>query len=403
MNKLAQQALFEKVAASLDIPNSAYEKAEERYKSLYDWLTSDSARCRDFSPDVYSQGSFRLGTVVRPVEESMEYDLDVGLRLKDGLTKENVTQKDLKDLIGADLEDYRVSKGIKAPLDEKTRCWRLSYADELRFHLDGVPSIPEENDTRQKLEEAMVKHGSARSLAADVAKWAGAITDNRDSNYSTITPLWKVSNSQGYAIWFQSRMQLATLLMEKRAAAASAASIENLPAREWKSPLQETVRILKRHRDVMFRDNPDSAPISVIITTLAATAYSGQETVLDALEHVLRKMEACLNKSVPRVPNPVNPVEDFADKWSDSEYKHDELEKNFHLWVDQANADFDLIVGSNDPDAISFQLWKKFGVRISADELRRSLVLAPGPVPAAPRIVTLTEAPAKPWSDGCNQ
>jgi hypothetical protein len=35
-----------------------------------------------------------------------------------------------------------------------------------------------------------------------------------------------------------------------------------------KTPLQQAVQILKRHRDMMFADDPEHKPISVIITTL---------------------------------------------------------------------------------------------------------------------------------------
>ncbi|MEO6847044.1 MAG: hypothetical protein ABI254_07290 [Chthoniobacterales bacterium] len=36
----------------------------------------------------------------------------------------------------------------------------------------------------------------------------------------------------------------------------------------------------------------------------------------------------------------MNPNEDFADKWHDSEYARLNLEGNFHSWLKQARADF---------------------------------------------------------------
>jgi hypothetical protein len=49
---------------------------------------------------------------------------------------------------------------------------------------------------------------------------------------------------------------------------AKAAKVDDLPARKWKSPLQEAIQILKRHRDMMFQDAPDSAPILASINVV---------------------------------------------------------------------------------------------------------------------------------------
>ena len=37
--------------------------------------------------------------------------------------------------------------------------------------------------------------------------------------------------------------------------------------------------LLKRHRDLMFRDNPEFGPISMIITNFAAHAYRGEADI----------------------------------------------------------------------------------------------------------------------------
>ena len=47
------------------------------------------------------------------------------------------------------------------------------------------------------------------------------------------------------------------------------AAVEDVPTYELKTPLQRAVQLLTRHRDVMFADNPDVAPISMILTNLA--------------------------------------------------------------------------------------------------------------------------------------
>jgi hypothetical protein len=179
MSDQTTRSIIEELADSLGIPDSAYDKAEARYKDLGSFFDEPSAKCSPFSPHIYPQGSFRLGTVVRPLNGQCEYDLDLGCRLRKGITKYSHTQHQLKMLVGADLESYRKARQIEEQLEEKNRCWRLSYKDDLKFHLDSVPSIPEDAATKSVIKLAMLEAGSIDSLAGHVTNFAGAITDRR--------------------------------------------------------------------------------------------------------------------------------------------------------------------------------------------------------------------------------
>ena len=252
MNNTTRNRIIAEVAGSIDIPDSAYQKADARYNDLGAWFGRKEARCHAFAPHIYPQGSFRLGTVISPVDADGEYDLDMGCRLRVGVTKATHTQQQLKNLVGADLEDYRVARGIKEKKEEKHRCWRIKYADTLKFHLDTVPSIPETSERRRIIHEAIARTGTPADLALQVANLAGAITDDRMRNYRIIDDAWRVSNSEGLALWFESRMKLAKTLMEGLSIQARAAKVDKLPAYRWKSPLQRCVQLLKRHRDIFF-------------------------------------------------------------------------------------------------------------------------------------------------------
>ena len=92
------------------------------------------------------------------------------------------------------------------------------------------------------------------------------------------------SNPRGFARWFEQRATLGRRrsLSENRLKAA----IEDVPPYDWKTTLQQSIQILKRHRDVMFDETPELAPISMIITNLAANAYDGESDALDGtLQH----------------------------------------------------------------------------------------------------------------------
>lgn len=360
---------IQELLRAIDVPEYAYEKAESRYNDLGAWFARDEAECSDFSPHVYPQGSFRLGTVIRPVGTNADYDLDLGCRLREGVEKTTHSQRDLKHLVGNDLEAYRRTRGIQQRLEEKHRCWRLVYADDLSFHIDIVPSIPEDERGRGMLKEAMVRHGVQDQLAENVSSHAGAITDDRLPSYSQISPDWRVSNSEGYALWFEARMRLAQAILEKRAAAR----IDDLKSWKWKSPLQQVVQLLKWHRDQMFQKNPDSKPISVIVTTLAGHAYDGEEEVEAALAGVLERMDHFVNDTTPRVPNPINPSEDFADKWPDPAYRHLKLEESLRKWLAKAREDFGIIATTRDPVLLEKTAREAFGTTLPerGKELRK--------------------------------
>lgn len=397
MSDLKARHILNEIIGDIDIPEASYEIAERRYKDLGSWFERQDSKSGCFKPHIFPQGSFRLGTVIKPVDDDGEYDLDLSCSLEFGITKTTHTQKQLKHLVGYDLEAYRIARGIKEAREEKHRCWRLKYADTMSFHMDAVPAIPEESNQIQILLEGMVKIGSDRNLAQDLSALAVAITDNRNSNFSSYTPDWLVSNPEGYARWFETRMELAQVLLEGWKHMAKMAKVDKIPAFRRKSPLQRCVQILKRHRDVMFKENDDAKPISIIITTLAARAYNGEAEIEDALGAILNGMGAQINPAKPKIPNPVNPVEDFADKWYDEKYKHLNLEGNFHDWLSQAQADFRAIVSARDSKSLVEQAMDRFAVRLNEEDISRKLGLSASTVAVPPKHTVITDEPARPW------
>ena len=96
-------ALLQLVLSEIEIPRSYYEKAVARHRSLGEWLCRPESRVAAFGPVVVPQGSFRYGTVVRPVMATQKYDLDNVTTLQ--IAKTQMSQKALKDLYGAELEE----------------------------------------------------------------------------------------------------------------------------------------------------------------------------------------------------------------------------------------------------------------------------------------------------------
>lgn len=374
----------------LELPDGVYEKAIARYEDIGEWLCRDKSSCKENDPHIFSQGSFRLGTAIRPLGAEEEYDLDLVCKLRAGITKTSHTQKSLKTMLGKEIQDYIVARDIKAPIVEKHRCWRIDYADDIRFHIDIVPCIPEEETGRNYIFESIKSTGENEEVAESVSDLTVSITDDRHPRYEILCDDWEISNPEGYAKWFETRMHLKQqFFMEK-------AQVDDIPAYKRKTPLQRAVQLLKRHRDQMFKDDPDIKPISIIITTLAARAYKGEPDIKTALNNILAYITEFINSGSSTVPNPVNPNENFADRWTMPEYNHLNLRGNFVLWVIQACSDFDFINTNEDIELITEQISRRFSVRMNADNLRKKLGLALASSQTGPKEHVIIN-PAKPW------
>lgn len=328
------ETFLQALANALEIPQSRYEQAETSYKSLGEWLHRNESAIRYYDPEVFVQGSFRLGTAIKPGSELEEYDIDCVCMLRT-LSKNELSQARLKKLVGEEVKLYRTAKGMTKRVQESRRCWRLEYADGAQFHMDILPAIPNGTYQRILLE--------ARGLDTRFSDTAIAITDNELPEYQDITEAWPRSNPKGYADWFTEQMgqifvhRREQVLNEMRAGGVTA-SIEDVPVYRVRTPLQSAIMILKRHRDTMFAENHEIKPISIIISSLSAHAYNGEETIGSALLAILMRMESAIEHDGVGylVRNPTDPLENFADKWNE----YPERASAFFDWLNQARKDF---------------------------------------------------------------
>ena len=302
------------LSKELDIPETYYEKAEISYKSFATWLERENSEFKDSIKEVFLQGSFKLGTVVKPISEADEYDIDMVCKFD--ISKDKITQKELKDKLGREVKLYAKSKNMLNTPQESKRCWTLNYEDSAKFHIDILPAIPNSNN-----------------FEGDYSKYINAIPDKSSAKYDEITSEWEITNPHGYYLWFNKRMEL------RRKALYESANIEEIPKDKRKTVLQRVIQILKRHRDVMF-DN--DKPSSIIISTLAASSYNGEEELLEAITNVVNNMEKFIvekNREI-YIYNPVNLSENFADKWKEDGKK----KNNFYIWLAKLKKDFKYLV-----------------------------------------------------------
>lgn len=344
---------LENLVDQISISESRYEQAERSYHSLGKWLNRTDSEVKKYSPAIYVQGSFGLGTVIKPLNDSKEYDIDTVCELK-SLSNVELTQLDLKKLVGREVDLYKRSKNLSKPVREGRRCWTLYYADGAQFHMDIVPALPCGNSMRILLE--------SRHFDATWADTAISITDNECLEYKHVTNEWPRSNPAGYLKWFQSRMMEVFQKRRKVIAESVNASVEQIPEYKVRTPLQASIMLLKQHRDIKYENDTEHlAPISIIITTLAANAYNGEESISEALKTILEKMDDIhFDGTKYIIPNPTDELENFADKWEE----YPERQEEFFNWLEQARSDFNRIFQTNNLDEITEALDTRIGANV---------------------------------------
>lgn len=299
-------SILREAAESLDLTPTQHERLVNSYRSVGEWLDAPDSPLRPYRPVIYVQGSGALGTLTKPLGRD-EFDIDATcvMTIPDG-----IKQAQLKNLVGDRLRAHQVYRGM---LEEKSRCWRLNYAGA--FHLDIIPAKPRFPHTEQT---------------------PILITDRE-------LILWLLSDPKGYIAWFRLRKETARLPLTNRGIEAK---VEPAPAQDTpaeKGPLPIAIQMMKRHRDVMFRRRED-APISIILTTLAAHAYQRERTIMGTLRNVLVRMPAYIDYSSgsARIANPTIQEENFADKWR----AHPEREAAFYEWNRAAISNLDALQGA---------------------------------------------------------
>jgi len=386
---------LEHVANEIDIPPGKYQDAVDRYKAVGRWLEEGEYPECPGDVSIYPQGSFRLGTVVRPIRNGIEASYDIDLVCEMPLRKPETTPKVLKAMVGDRLSENQTYRKM---LDsEGKRCWTLEYAEQdgVGFHVDVLPAI--------------LDGGGLLSAAL-------AITNKDGSAYS-----WSASDPRGYGAWFDGKNRAATarVILEQRQeierrAPAIFASVDKVPDQLVRTPLQRAIQLMKRHRDLGFNHHAriEFAPISIIITTLAAHLYANETDVYSALSGIVGKLRAHASlvegKPIDRslagmglvqrrsdgtwyIGNPVNPDENFADRWHEDDHAR---ARAFFGWVDVLQKDLVNILAETNPRLLNEHLGRALGA--SAISKHFNILIPPTPVVETPPRIHIAR-PAKPW------
>ena len=291
------------IADELNITDTMLDKAVSSYTAVGTWLSDGIP----YDVKIMPQGSMNLGTVVRPITEKDEYDVDLVCLLKNGST---LPLNRIKSLVGDRLKAHGTYRHMLEK--EGKRCWTMQY-DE--FHMDILPCVPQN-----------IYYAEPYPTSIKLTH------KNEWGNYEP-----RFSNPYAYHEWFEERMKDVIHVEKRNYAARNNVDIAKVPTYKIRTPLQKAIQLMKRHRDILFQNNDDDAPISIIITTLAALAYNGEVNVYEALCNIVDKMPQFIEVRGTEywIANPVMREENFADKWN-------EVPNNrtaFFHWLQKVKAD----------------------------------------------------------------
>jgi hypothetical protein len=282
--------LLHRICINLQLSLTDYSLAVEHYQAIGNYLESKDSPVAQYHPNIYPQGSLRIGTTVKP-HGKQEYDLDIVCEMS------NLEMERLSNPVSllTDIEDWLKKNGrYKDKVERMNRCVRVNY--DYQFHLDILPAQPDEAS------------GYCCVLVPDCK-----LDD------------WKPSNPKGYAEWFDAAAEYSKFELVMEAA-------EPLPAHEpieFKPPLKRAVQLLKRYRD-MTLGYDSKAAISIVLTTLSARNYVGQQSVNDTLLGVLEGIVAGLpSQGIMEVRNPMNHNELLSERWNSDPKLYDE----FKEWI----------------------------------------------------------------------
>lgn len=263
---------------SLDVPKELQAKAKAVYDDLGSWVMKHDAAAGRKEPGLFPQGSAALGTTTL---NNGDWDIDAVYERP--IARTSTTQEQLnaqaKEVLEVFREDQR-RQGKPVPrIEERPRCWRLVYRG---FHIDALPAIPE--DVNDDL--------STRLLISDRELREWIVTDPKD-----------------YIAWFIRCMGDVFEREREAIAKASFRAIEEVPVWEVKTVLQRTVQYVRRHRDLSYGDDSDDlSPASILVTTLVARCYQGEQSIAEALRGVALRIHGHLHVRDGKlwVPNPTD-------------------------------------------------------------------------------------------------
>jgi len=288
---LQREELLARIAQELQLDNTRLQRMESAYNSVAELLKNDEDFFDDLVIEIYAQGSKRIGTTVKPINEE-DFDLDTVLHIYDPYYKHSP-----EEVYNALVRALEKDSYYKSIMEKKKRCVRLNYKSD--FHMDILPACMPDllNKETIKIPEKALKS-------------------------------WSVANPKGFSNWFlfaANSVKDPVLFRNSELLLKAQIETEDLPKELYlKTPLQRAVQLMKRYRDLYFQDK-DYRVSSIVITTLLAQFYQSENSIFETIDSTIARIKRKYNEARMggyrfKIYNPVNQEEDFTDSWTNAHY-----------------------------------------------------------------------------------
>lgn len=324
--------ILHRICVKLQISLTQHNLAKERYDAVAKWIANGDGLFDVIDLSIYPQGSLKLGTVVKPIS-NLEFDLDLVCEFAMPWANIQNPTSLLNEM------EFRIRQNgtYSKMCERKKRCIRLNYSGE--FHVDILPACPDNlqsDDSKLKVPDRQLQK-------------------------------WIDSNPKGYAKWVEDRS-----VSEEYSLFEKAAKIEALPdvqPVELKPPLKRVVQLIKRYRDMVFKDDYDNAPVSIVLTTLACESYLGEGSVNLALKNISSKLVGILEQNQWRpfkVLNPTNLRENFSERWDEKPH----LFSKFSEFILGLQSEWSMLNKARGLHNVMPILTRMFGETVATEALR---------------------------------
>ncbi len=244
----------------ISLDKTRVDRIDKALSHLSDFCSNDEEVSKA-KIDLYLQGSYALGTGIKPIKG--EFDVDVVLLLD--VNQRPYDQQSAQSILKWLAARARTDKKWQGTISQEKRCVRITYAGD--FHIDIVPAIP----------------------------YTGTIIGIPNRNEDS----WELSNPKGYSDYFAGENQKA------------------------KTDIRHIVKLFKWWRDKKFAEK--SRPSSMLLTTLVCFSYPAEvsslaEAFTVEMENLKRMCDNYTSK--PPVKNPSLNSEDLARDWDDDAYSY---------------------------------------------------------------------------------
>lgn len=292
--------LLADVLRRVQLPPSDYEKANQRYHTLSEWIERDGSPLKGSVTRVYGQGGVSQGSSIAARATSDEFDVDAMIELEPWVDRSPAYVLNLL---------YRTIRGDPGSryYDATTRCTRcvqVQYAD--RMHVDLTPAILQIGTPERQSTIFHHRHETPQDPGMRV-----------------------IANPYGFTDWFKLMTPpepILILALQQEERALAKADTEPLPQQvgaHGMSRALASLQLFKRYRNLRYDRRSVRCPPSVLLAKLVA-GYTARtlnfaSAVLEHAEALAERFgQHLLEGTLIQEVNPRCSLDVLTDRWPSS-------------------------------------------------------------------------------------